>query len=359
MLFFKFIKFLSITFFFFIILIAPFYNKKIYSDKSFIHKNFAGNYFSNNIKEKIKKKSFNKIIQKNIHEIKNGNKTTISVSYATDEKYSYPTIVSMTSLVYNADNDTFYNIYILHPPDFTEKSKAFLFTVQEKYSDRCSIIFFNMEDKYKDLSFSKKFSTPVYYRLSLPEILPDLDKIIYLDSDTLVFEDLKELIQINMEGNVIMGFLDSSPYVLKDFGFENATVLNSGVLLMNLDYLRKYDYIKKIEDFIDKNKNRLYQEDQTIINVVMQDKIAPLPPKYGIWAIYSKQEKKEFLDRQLPHLKYKEEDFLYASEHPAILHFIWPKPFWKLYTIFYNKWWDYAKLTGFFWEIYTKSPIQK
>ena len=162
-----------------------------------------------------------------------------------------------------------------------------------------------------------------------------------------------------MKGNSIMGFLDSSPEALNEFGFKNVTVLNTGVLLMDLDSLRKYNFSKKIDDFISRNLNKLNQQDQTIINVVMQGLIASLPPKYGMWALDNKKDEKDYLNKLLPHLRYDEKEFFNALEHPAIVHFIWPKPFWKLYTKFYNKWWDYAKLTGYYWEIYLKSPIQK
>ena len=54
---------------------------------------------------------------------------TIAVSYAIDNEYIYPTIVSMTSLVYNAGNNTFYNTYILQTPDLINSSKNFLNSV--------------------------------------------------------------------------------------------------------------------------------------------------------------------------------------------------------------------------------------
>ena len=353
MLLFKFIKFVIITFYIYVILISPFYDKNLKKDRISFYRKNSRNIGSVNNRNRNKK---NNLINK--QKLKE-NKKIIEVSYATDNKYIYPTIVSMTSLVVNAFNNTFYNIYVLHTPDFTQKSKEFLNTVEENYPDRCSIIYFNMENKYTDLSVNKKLNTPCYYRLSLPDLLPEVKRIIYLDGDTLVFEDLNELIELNMKDNVIMGFLDSQVDALNDFGFKNATVLNTGTLLMDLEGLRKYNYPKKIEDFIFKNQNRLYQEDQTIINVVMQGRIAPLPPKYGVWAWSAKWEGKKFLDNQLPHLKFNEEEFYNAMKYPAILHFISPKPFWKLYTGFYNVWWDYAKLTGFFWEIYLRSPIQK
>ena len=122
------------------------------------------------------------------------NKTKIDISYSCDNKFIYPTIVSMTSLVINADFNTFYNIYILHTPDFTEYSKKCLKTVETIYYDKCTIIFFNMGDKYNNLTIIDRLSIASYYRLSLQDLLPNVDKIIYLDGDTLVFGDLKELI---------------------------------------------------------------------------------------------------------------------------------------------------------------------
>ena len=302
-------------------------------------------------KKKIKKKNYNKSLP-----ISKKKKINISISYSTDNKYIYPTIVSITSLVNSSGIKTFYNVYILHPHDFTKKSKKFLKNVEKKYPDKIYIKYINMRNKYKNLQLNYRLTTPAYYRLSLQDILPHEKRIIYLDGDTLVYEDLNELFNLEMKGNVIMGFLDNAPNALKSFGINNATVLCSGVLLIDLDGLRKYDYSKKIKDFISKNKKRLKQHDQTIINVVMQDRISPLPPKYGIWAGLNKSNAKKYLNLQLKKLKYNEEEFFKALEHPAIVHYTLDKPFWRKYSHFYNDWWDIARKTGYYNEIYIKSP---
>ena len=65
----------------------------------------------------------------------------------------------------------------------------------------------------------------------------------------------------------------------------------------------------------------------------------------------------DFNNRLKPWLKYNEKELLNAAEYPAILHFIWPKPFWRKPTTFDDEWWSYAKKTGFYYEIYKKSPI--
>ena len=214
-----------------------------------------------------------------------------------------------------------------------------------------------MGNRYQGLQLSFKLNTPAYYRLSLQDILPEVERIIYLDGDTLVFEDLKELIELDMKGNVIMGFLDSLPDSIKSFGFENATVICSGVLLIDLDGLRKNDYSKKIEDFISQYKENLTQHDQTIINVVMQERIAPIPPKFGVWEAWkNKKETKKYLAKYKYRIKYKEKELYHAIRHPAIVHFTRLKPFWKKHTAFYNDWWRYARLTGHYDIIYSKSP---
>ena len=233
-------------------------------------------------------------------------KTIIAVSYSTDNSYIYPTIVSITSLVINSAINTFYNIYILHPPDFKEKSKIFLNSVVNKYPDKLSIIYFNMGNKYKGLGLNFRITTPTYYRLSLHELLPDVNRIIYLDGDTAAFDDLTELYKLDMKGNIIMGFLDGFPESIKSFGFDKPTVVCAGVLLMDLDGLRKYGYTKKINDFIDKNKNKLVQQDQTIVNVLFQDKLGVLPPRYGIWSFSKKEDAIGHNSKQWPHLKYDE-----------------------------------------------------
>ena len=46
-----------------------------------------------------------------------------------------------------------------------------------------------------------------------------------MDGDTAVFDDLTELININMKGNYIMGFLDSIPEAIDKFWIINSTVL--------------------------------------------------------------------------------------------------------------------------------------
>ena len=285
------------------------------------------------------------------------NKRRIACAYATDNAYVYPTLVAMTSLAENAGKNTFYDIYVMINPEFTNEHKNVLKSVQTKHPEHCQVIFIDMGNKFKGEKTNTKITTPAYYRLELHNLLPNVDRVIWMDGDTAVFEDLTELITLDMKGNYIMGFLDSIPTAIERFGMKEATVLCSGVLLIDLDALRKNNMTEKFNKFIIENLGRINQHDQTVINVVCQGKTAPLPPKYGIWSFEAERYGLQHNERQWPWLRYDVNEFKQAYHHPAILHYVWPKPFWRRQRpIFNNEWWDYAKKSGYYKEVYNKSP---
>ena len=98
------------------------------------------------------------------------------------------------------------------------------------------------------LPMKKRFPLETYYRIYLPEVLSDLRRVIYLDTDVLVLKDLQELWETPLDGNFLAACQDSlllgnrrehKHYPL--FGEqEEGNYFNSGVLLMDLELMRKY-----------------------------------------------------------------------------------------------------------------------
>ena len=303
------------------------------------------------------------LIKKNIEKWENRkinkkeDKSVIACAYALDNSYVYPTLVSMTSLVENAANTTFYSIYVLISEDFSDESRTVIKSVEKNHNTSCEIIFINMEDKYKNEKTDKRIKTPAYYKLSLHDLLPNVKRAVWLDGDTGIFGDLTELINYDMGKNYMMGFLDSLPGAIDKFGIQNATVLCSGVLLIDLEALRKNNITEKFNKFMIEEKDNINQHDQTIINVVLQENIGPLPPKYGMWCFEAKIHALKHIRRQRPHLQCSEGEFIDAYYHPVIMHFVWPKPYWRRKKpVFNNEWWNYARKSGYYQDIYTKSP---
>jgi lipopolysaccharide biosynthesis glycosyltransferase len=278
----------------------------------------------------------------------------IPIAYATDNNYTYPTLVSITSLLENIKHHhkTFYDIYIMLSTDFTEKNNEILKSVQNLYPNKCSINFINMGNLFSE---QKTFPITKYYRLALHEKLPHIDKIIYLDGDTIIFEDLTDLINLDMKEYYILGFLDNLFWALEMYKIRDAIVLNTGVLLMDLKALRDFNATEKFREFMNKYNNSVVQEDQTIINVVLQKYINKLPPKYGIWGFDNKQLALEHNKIQRPKFKYNNEIYKKAFDHPAIVHFTGSKPFNNKNAPYYLDWWNYAKKTKFYDKIYEHS----
>ena len=278
---------------------------------------------------------------------------TIPIAFSLDNGYFYPTIVSITSILENAFNRTKYEFYILHSPDFLEENKNKIKNFEKKY--RCSINFINMTDEFKTATLNKKRITrPAYYRLALPKLLPDINKIIYLDGDTITLIDLKEIYDIDMDNYYYKGFLD---YLKDNFNPNNYLYLCSGVLLINLEELRKDDMVNKTYKFMNDNKEKLSKErfhDQPIINALCFRKNGILPAIYGMFNYPNLKKLYKYSKRYRYKYKYSKKELKKAFLNPRIFHYNRRKP-WKIkYKSRGRLWWFYAKKSDYYNEIYNK-----
>ena len=136
---------------------------------------------------------------------KQKDKSAIPIAFSIDNKNTYPLIVLLTSILYNSKSSSFYLFHIMVSNEFFEENKQKINGLCKKYK-KCKIIFFNMGKRYKDWKTSTWYSAAVYYRLSLSDLIKEFDKIIYLDCDTMVHNDLSNLYNIEMGDKYYMGF---------------------------------------------------------------------------------------------------------------------------------------------------------
>ena len=205
-----------------------------------------------------------------------------------------------------------------------------------------------MGNAFKEAKSNSNFTTPAYYRLNLSELLPNLDKIIWLDGDTVTFKDLTDMINIDMEDYYYRGFLDP---VWKSFAPDPKTYdhyINSGVMLINLNKLRKDNIYEKFINFI-RNNNGNYYFDQGVINTVCKDNIYCLPPKFGMWNFQNLEVARAANAQLNKKFRYKESDYLDAYKDPSILHYAGSaKPWNNTKVCKASDWWDYAKKTDYY-----------
>ena len=236
--------------------------------------------------------------------------------------------------------------------DFSEKNKIKFKKLEKKYK-RCEIIIFRINNKLFKYAYTKRYPVSAYYRLLLPDLLPTTKRIIYLDGDTIVLNDLTEMINLKMNNNIIMGFIDDSYDLAQEFGIKTFKYITSGVLLINLEIMKKENITYKFFDFIKKNNHLLKQEDQTVINIVLNGRIGILAPKFGMWDFNNIT----YL-RLHNHYKnysknvrcYKDSQLFSGLNNPIIIHYVLNKPYkFKNYlseTRFVMIWLYYAQKTN-------------
>ena len=244
----------------------------------------------------------------------------IPIVYATDDQYVMPTIVSMESAVRSMSDTSFYEFTILVPNEFKQENINRFGKFEDYYKNKCNVNVIKMGNAYSEY-YTGIWGKTMYYRLSIPDILNDKDKAIYLDGDTFVCSDLKEMYDIELDNNYIGGVIDSSysrsKTTLKQYNDNIENYICSGVLLINCEAWRKD---KKIKKEIKKHCEKVQEEelifpDQDILNIVCGGKIQKIPLKY----MFINQPVKDH---------YTENDFLEAKNNPVIIHYMGDQKPW-------------------------------
>ncbi len=196
--------------------------------------------------------------------------TVIPVVFAADNNYALYTYVAVLSALENKDKSTIYKFYLLVPPFFEENYKGKFYALCKKYN--CTVQIINMKDTFATAKQWSYFTTPVYYRLIIDQIITD-DKCIYLDCDVLVLKDLSELFEIDIDDFYAAGVLDvlnknNPSYITKYKICEPMEYINAGVLLLNLRKIRENKISEEIQQLFGNKKfiKKSKFVDQDIIN---------------------------------------------------------------------------------------------
>lgn len=157
-----------------------------------------------------------------------------------------------------------------------------------------------------------------WYRVLLPHILPpEIRKVLYLDADTLVVTDLRELFSLDMTEKSIAASIDVQSF--DDGTFERCRYDKSkkyvcaGVLLMNLEYWREKGLADKLIDWATRHRERIAFPDQDAINYVCRDSKIVLPLRFGILNV--------FFQNDLFYRDEYAEQLRDCIERPAIIHY--------------------------------------
>ncbi len=169
-------------------------------------------------------------------------------------------------------------------------------------------------------------------RLVLDKLLPEsVERILYLDGDTVNLRSLKELWEFPLGDSVLGGCIEAtvSQNRREELGMADLPYINSGVLLINLDKWRREHWGDTIISYYREHDGRLFAPDQDAINGALLDHIAYLPPKYNFYNIYWFYPYRFLKKRMNDTFYYSKEVFDESLEHPAIIHYLGEERPWR------------------------------
>ena len=164
-----------------------------------------------------------------------------------------------------------YDLYVLHS-DLTEADGARMRAVLRP-QDSCTLVPVP-DDLFEGFPASGRYPLQIYYRLAAPLVLPaELDRILYLDVDTVILNSLEPLYTSDFGGTAFMACSHTRKFMDKvnqaRLGLEEGVrYLNSGVLMMNLTLLRQIVHLEDIRDYAEQYRRRLILPDQDILTAL-------------------------------------------------------------------------------------------
>ena len=128
-------------------------------------------------------------------------------------------------------------------------------------------------------NYNTEYSKMSYIRCYFSKLI-DEDKILYLDADSIVIDNIQELWELDLEDNVVAGVYETGEWD-KHLGIEgvNDTYINSGVLIMDLKKIREQKLDDKMIELL--NNNKYWYPDQDVLNTVCKDKIKHISNIYN------------------------------------------------------------------------------
>lgn len=243
---------------------------------------------------------------------------TIHLAISFDQGY-VPFVYVLLASVFHNNAGSAVTIHAIAPEALSSQQDAIAAFVQQQGG---SIHFYEL-----DVAFTQGFALPThetsyftlanYYRLFFANLVPqDLQKLLYIDIDTLVVGDLSPLFQLDLGELAIGAVQDVEMHLRTDLGLTNTEdYFNSGVLLINLPQWRKQHVTERACDLILRYPEKVRGwVDQDALNLLFQGVWFRLDWRYNVMNGY--------IPYDLPQRQYKQ----FLSDK-VIIHFTGtPKP---------------------------------
>lgn len=258
----------------------------------------------------------------------------IPIVIAFTPNYVVPAVTCLMSIINNLKETSQLHVICLISEELPEEMKL---RIQQIGRLCVEYSFVNLQGRLRDVYVDAKYTEAASYRLLLPSLFPEYNKVMYIDCDVIVRNDLANLYRnIDLKNNYLAAVfeapLDFQVERFKAIGCNPMEYINSGFLIMNLELMRRDNMVEKFLKAL--RVDYLEFPDQDVLNQLCKGKIIGIPPYYNsIRTFFLPQYKKVFLQ------KYTEKDWDEIQRHGTV-HYTGAKP-WNHFTIEFCLWWQY------------------
>ena len=207
----------------------------------------------------------------------------LNIAYITDDNYVLPTKTSINSIIKNSSG-TSICIHII----CVEVSESNRLALNKLESTNVKIEILNFNNIYKDLCPDHPYiSKAALLKFKLPWIFRNLNRILYIDGDTLLFSGFEQIFETNIDNYFAAVVMDM--YTMK-FGEWHKRLgldryFNSGMMYLNLEKMRSENCSEKLIEYQKNEKENVFM-DQNALNAVFDGKVVFVSPKFNFLEAY-------------------------------------------------------------------------
>lgn len=213
----------------------------------------------------------------------------IPVFFACDDKYVKYMMVTMRSLIAHTSPEYKYKLHVLHTDISHTKQELVLDMEKENVSISFHDVSGELKRIEKKLSLRDYYSNTTYYRVFIADLFPQYNKVLYIDSDTILLKDVAELYQYRLGENYIGAVQDNlvkheevfGDYAEKVLGISRAAYFNAGVVLLNCKQFRKQNIQKQFVELLN-TYSFVVAQDQDYLNILCQDHVLWIDSRWNV-----------------------------------------------------------------------------
>lgn len=275
----------------------------------------------------------------------------IPIALSFDSSYAPFASILIKSILINSNPDYTYDFYIINKQTTPESMRRIEIDLAN-YKNK-KLRFLNLDKILSNYNFfiHKHFTEETYYRFFLPKLLPDLDKIIYLDCDVICIGDISNLYKTDISDNYIAAARDvqvlgefkadhvlSYDYLTK-IGMKNPyKYFQAGVLLLNLKKMRLISFTEKALGMVHEKYKYV---DQDILNVICEDHVHYIEYAWNLMFDHDGTRISKYISNA-PLQCY--EEYMEARKAPFIIHYAGEHKPWSHPNEDYGEvFWSYAR----------------